>query len=164
MTIMNPVLITGAAGFIGFHTAQHYLSQSRPVVGLDNLNDYYDVALKEARLAQLRPFTEFEFVHADICDRAALDDLFRRHRFDCVIHLAAQAGVRYSLVNPHAYTRNNVEGFLNILEACRRNNVGHLLYASSSSVYGAVRRMPFRCTRTSIIRSAYTPPLRKRTS
>jgi UDP-glucuronate 4-epimerase len=143
MPTMDPVLITGAAGFIGFHTARHYLSRSKPVIGLDNLNDYYDVALKQARLVQLRPFTEFEFVHADLCDRNAVDDLFRRRRFDCVIHLAAQAGVRYSLVNPHAYTRSNIDGFLNVLEACRHNNVRHLLYASSSSVYGAVKQMPF---------------------
>src|SRR5829696_8318227 len=119
------------------------LQQSRSVVGLDNVNDYYDVSLKEARLAALAPFNSFEFVRADLSDREAIADLFRRHQFDVVINLAAQAGVRYSLVNPHAYVRSNVEGFLNILEACRHAKVPHLLYASSSSVYGAVTRMPF---------------------
>jgi UDP-glucuronate 4-epimerase len=137
------ILVTGAAGFIGFHLARHLLQQSRSVVGLDNVNDYYDVSLKEARLAELVRHNSFEFVRADLADRQVMAELFRRHEFEIVINLAAQAGVRYSLVNPHAYVRSNIEGFLNILEACRHGKVRHLLYASSSSVYGAVTSMPF---------------------
>ena len=135
---MTPVLITGAAGFIGNALAVKFLAAGTPVVGLDNLNDYYDPALKAARLARVEGAPNF-----DLTDRPALDALFRTQRFDTVINLAAQAGVRYSLTNPHAYLRSNMEGFLNILEACRSNGVGHLLYASSSSVYGAVTAMPF---------------------
>jgi UDP-glucuronate 4-epimerase len=140
---LPPVLVTGAAGFIGYHLAARYLAEGRQVVGLDNLNDYYDVALKQARLKQLEGSAGFVFARLDLKDRAGIDALFRSHRYETVVHLAAQAGVRYSLRNPHAYTASNVEGFLNILEACRHNSVRHLVYASSSSVYGAVTKMPF---------------------
>ena len=140
---MKPVLVTGAAGFIGYHLAQKYLGQGRPVVGFDNVNDYYDVKLKEARLARLQEAEGFRFVRADLADRDTIDRLFQEHRFDIVVNLAAQAGVRYSLQNPQSYVRSNIEGFVNILEACRHHEVGHLLYASSSSVYGAVTKMPF---------------------
>ena len=140
---MTPVLITGAAGFIGNCLAVKFLAAGTPVVGLDNLNDYYDPALKAARLARVAGAPTFLAARIDLTDRPALDALFRAHRFDTVINLAAQAGVRYSLTNPHAYLRSNIEGFLNLLEACRDNGVGHLLYASSSSVYGAVTAMPF---------------------
>ena len=119
------------------------LQQSRAVVGLDNVNDYYDVTLKEARLAELTPFSGFEFIRADLANRIAIADVFQKHEIEIVVNLAAQAGVRYSLVNPHSYIHSNIEGFLNILEACRHHRVRHLLYASSSSVYGAVTRMPF---------------------
>ena len=136
-------LVTGAAGFIGFHVAKRMLERGDAVVGLDNLNAYYDVSLKEARLAKLRTVKEFEFVHADIADRAAMEKLFARGPFDAVMHLAAQAGVRYSLTNPHAYMSSNIVGFLNILEGCRHNPVKHLVYASSSSVYGANTTQPF---------------------
>ena len=137
------ILITGVAGFIGFHLARRLLQQSRAVVGLDNVNDYYDVTLKEARLAELTPFSGFEFIRADLANRIAIADVFQRQEIEIVVNLAAQAGVRYSLVNPHAYIHSNIEGFLNILEACRHHRVRHLLYASSSSVYGAMTRMPF---------------------
>jgi len=140
---LSPVLVTGAAGFIGYHVAVRYLAEGRQVVGLDNLNDYYDVSLKQARLSQLEAADGFSFAQLDLTDRAGIDALLRTHRFETVVHLAAQAGVRYSLKNPHAYTASNVEGFLNILEACRHHAVGHLVYASSSSVYGAVTKMPF---------------------
>lgn len=140
---VKPVLVTGAAGFIGFHLTKKYLEQGRPVIGLDNLNDYYDVSLKEARLARLREAEGFRFIRADLVDRETIDGLFREHRFEIVVNLAAQAGVRYSLQNPQSYIASNVEGFVNILEACRHNQVGHLLYASSSSVYGAGTKMPF---------------------
>jgi UDP-glucuronate 4-epimerase len=140
---LPPVLVTGAAGFIGYHVAARYVAQGREVVGLDNLNDYYDVSLKEARLRQLEGTDGFVFVKLDLTDRPGIDALFRTHRFETVVHLAAQAGVRYSLTNPHAYAASNVEGFLNLLEACRHHAVRHLVYASSSSVYGAVTRMPF---------------------
>jgi UDP-glucuronate 4-epimerase len=136
------VLVTGAAGFIGMHVAQRLLARGDRVVGLDNLNDYYDVGLKQARLEQLRA-PAFEFVRADVADTAAIDRLFAEQRFDRVVHLAAQAGVRYSLVNPHEYIRSNVAGFMNILEACRHHPVAHLVYASSSSVYGGNARLPF---------------------
>ena len=136
-------LVTGASGFIGFHTAQRLLARGDEVVGLDNLNDYYDVSLKEARLAQLTPQAAFSFRRLDLADRAGMADLFARDRFDVVIHLAAQAGVRYSLTNPHAYIDSNLVGFLNVLEGCRHGGVKHLVYASSSSVYGANTRMPF---------------------
>lgn len=139
---MAPVLVTGVAGFIGCAVALRLLEEGRDVVGLDNLNDYYDPALKRARLARLER-TGFVFHHLDLADARAMDALFAAHRFERVIHLAAQAGVRYSLENPRAYASSNLDGFLNILEGCRHNGVKHLLYASSSSVYGAVTAMPF---------------------
>ena len=140
---MAKILVTGAAGFIGYHTAARLLARGDIVVGLDSLSDYYDVSLKEARLARLRPNKRFRFEHLDVADRAAMPALFARERFDRVVHLAAQAGVRYSLQNPHAYVDANVVGFMNILEGCRHNPVEHLVYASSSSVYGANTQMPF---------------------
>ena len=137
------LLLTGAAGFIGFHTAQILLARGDEVVGLDNLNDYYDVTLKEARLAQLQKFPNFRFVKLDVADRPGMADLFKQEKFQRVIHLAAQAGVRYSIQNPLAYIDSNVVGFANILEGCRHNSVEHLVYASTSSVYGANTKMPF---------------------
>ncbi len=137
------ILVTGAAGFIGFHTARVLLDRGDEVVGLDNMNDYYDVTLKEARLSQLTGRSGFGFERVDLAERAAMEDVFARGNFDRVIHLAAQAGVRYSLENPHAYIDSNVVGFTNILEGCRHNDVEHLVYASSSSVYGANQSMPF---------------------
>ncbi len=134
---MAPVLITGAAGFIGAALAARFLDEGEAVVGLDNLNDYYDPALKRARLDRLTPHSRFTFVQADLADDATLDDLFATHRFATVINMAAQAGVRHSLENPRAYVKSNVAGFLNLLEACRHGGVRHLVYASSSSVYGA---------------------------
>jgi UDP-glucuronate 4-epimerase len=136
-------LVTGAAGFIGFHLARRLLERGRPVVGLDNLNDYYDVALKEARLRELERIQGFRFVRMDLADAASIGELFAKEKFQVVVNLAAQAGVRHSLVNPQAYVASNIEGFVNILEACRHHQVGHLVYASSSSVYGGVTRMPF---------------------
>jgi UDP-glucuronate 4-epimerase len=136
-------LLTGAAGFIGFHTAQRLLARGDEVVGVDNLNDYYDVALKHARLAQLQGRPGFTFQKLDLADRAAVPELFARVRPQRVIHLAAQAGVRYSLTNPHAYVDSNLVAFVNILEGCRHHGVEHLTYASSSSVYGANTEMPF---------------------
>jgi UDP-glucuronate 4-epimerase len=138
----NAVLVTGAAGFIGFHVAQRLLSAGREVVGLDVVNDYYDRKLKEARLEILRHHSSFSFVKQDLADRTSTKLLFERHRFPVVIHLAAQAGVRYSLENPHAYIDANIEGFINVLEGCRHNGCKHLLFASSSSVYGANTRLP----------------------
>ncbi len=140
----SQILVTGAAGFIGFHVAHRLLEQGRAVVGIDNLNDYYDPALKEARLRQLRELPGFQFEKLDIADREGVARLFAAHRFPYVVHLAAQAGVRYSLVNPHAYVDANLVGFLNVLEGCRAVECMHLLYASSSSVYGANTAMPFR--------------------
>ncbi len=137
------ILVTGAAGFIGFHTARVLLDRGVDVVGLDNMNDYYDVTLKEARLAQLTGRSGFTFERVDLADRPAMEAVFERGNFDRVVHLAAQAGVRYSLENPHAYIDSNVVGFTNILEGCRHNGVEHLVYASSSSVYGANQSMPF---------------------
>jgi UDP-glucuronate 4-epimerase len=137
------VLVTGAAGFIGFHTARRLLERGDEVVGVDNLNDYYDVSLKEARLGRLLPHDMFRFLRLDLADRAATAALFDRERFDRVVHLAAQAGVRYSLTNPFAYIDSNLAGFATILEGCRHTGVEHLVYASSSSVYGANTRMPF---------------------
>ncbi|MGI9404868.1 MAG: SDR family NAD(P)-dependent oxidoreductase, partial [Hyphomicrobiaceae bacterium] len=137
------VLITGAAGFIGFHTAKRLLDRGDEVVGIDNLNDYYDVNLKTSRLEQLQGRNGFRFVKADLEDRATVDKMFEDERFDKVINLAAQAGVRYAFENPHAYVDSNITGFLNILEGCRHNDVKHLVYASSSSVYGANTAMPF---------------------
>jgi UDP-glucuronate 4-epimerase len=139
----QPILVTGAAGFIGFHVARRLLAQGRDVVGLDSLNTYYDPALKVARLDMLRADTRFHFVQADLADRAAMAALFAEHRFGVVIHLAAQAGVRHSIDHPHAYADANLEGFINVLEGCRHNQCGHLLYASSSSVYGANTKVPF---------------------
>jgi UDP-glucuronate 4-epimerase len=137
------VLVTGAAGFIGMHVAQALLARGDSVVGLDNLSDYYDVSLKQARLAQLELARGFRFVRADIADATALDGLFGTERFDGVVHLAAQPGVRYSVTHPHVYGQSNLIGFLNVLEACRRHAPKHLVYASSSSVYGGNTRMPF---------------------
>ncbi len=137
------VLVTGAAGFIGMHVAKLLLERGYIVVGVDNLNDYYDPRLKLARLEQLKSFLSFRFVQADIADRAAMEELFAAERFNRVINLAAQAGVRYSLKNPHAYIQTNLVGFGNILEGCRHHGVEHLVYASSSSVYGANTHMPF---------------------
>jgi UDP-glucuronate 4-epimerase len=137
------ILVTGAAGFIGFHLSQVLLGRGDQVVGLDNLNTYYDVSLKEARLRRLQEQPAFRFVRLDLADRSAMAELFASEKFDRVVNLAAQAGVRYSLQNPHAYVDSNLVGFLNVLEGCRHNGVEHLVYASSSSVYGASTRMPF---------------------
>lgn len=143
MPSKNIVLITGSAGFIGFHLSKKLLAQGYQVVGLDNLNDYYDQRLKYDRLAILKSDQNFSFFETDLTNRKAINELFEKHRFPYVVNLAAQAGVRYSLVNPHAYLESNLHGFLNILEACRHNKTEHLVYASSSSVYGANRKMPF---------------------
>ena len=137
------ILLTGAAGFIGMHTALQLLARGDVVVGVDNLNDYYDVNLKQARLAQLTPHDNFRFIQLDIADRATMESLFATENFQRVINLAAQPGVRYSLKNPHAYIQSNIVGLTNILEGCRHNQVEHLVYASSSSVYGANTHMPF---------------------
>jgi UDP-glucuronate 4-epimerase len=137
------VLLTGAAGFIGFHVAQRLLADGQRVVGLDNLSDYYDPTLKQARLDQLKAHAGFAFERADLSDRAVMPEVFRRHRPARVVHLAAQAGVRYSLQNPHAYVDANLTGFCNVLEGCRHQEVEHLVFASSSSVYGANTRLPF---------------------
>lgn len=136
-------LVTGAAGFIGMHTSLRLLSRGDQVVGVDNLSDYYDVTLKEARLAHLSSHPAFTFHKLDVADRQGMADLFAREKPQRVIHLAAQAGVRYSLTNPHAYIDANVQGFTNILEACRHNGIEHLAYASSSSVYGGNTKLPF---------------------
>jgi len=137
------ILVTGAAGFIGFHLTIYLLKRGDEVVGFDNLNNYYEVKLKHDRLAILSNHQSFTFVQADLSDRAAVEKVFAEHRFDRVINLAAQAGVRYSLENPHAYIDANIVGFMNILEACRHNKIEHLTYASSSSVYGSNAEMPF---------------------
>jgi len=137
------ILVTGAAGFIGYHVTRMLLERGEQVLGLDNLNNYYDVNLKHARLAQLTSQKKFTFVKADLADRDALSSVFSSYSISAVINLAAQAGVRYSLVNPHAYVDANVTGFLNILENCRSAGVAHLVFASSSSVYGGNKRMPF---------------------
>jgi UDP-glucuronate 4-epimerase len=137
------VLVTGAAGFIGMHVAERLLERGDEVVGLDNLNDYYDPQLKYDRLARLEPYERFRFVKMDVADRAGIEKLFAEEKFDRIVHLAAQAGVRYSLINPHAYIESNIVGFMNILEGCRHNKVEHLVYASSSSVYGGNEKMPF---------------------
>lgn len=137
------VLVTGAAGFIGSHVSHRLLDRGETVVGLDDLNDYYDPKLKEARLARLVGKPGFSFVKMDIADRAGMESLFAKHRFGRVVHLAAQAGVRYSITNPHAYVQSNIVGFQNILEGCRNHGCAHLVYASSSSVYGGNTKLPF---------------------
>ncbi|MBK7562915.1 MAG: NAD-dependent epimerase [Propionivibrio sp.] len=137
------ILVTGAAGFIGLHVSRRLLERGDEVVGIDNLNDYYDPRLKHARLESLKSFANFRFVRMDVADAAALGSLFDAEKLNRVIHLAAQAGVRYSLTNPQAYIQSNLVGFANTLEACRHHSVEHLVYASSSSVYGANTRMPF---------------------
>ncbi len=137
------VLVTGSAGFIGFHLSQKLLTQGYKVVGLDNLNDYYDVTLKESRLEVLKKHVDFTFVKGNLHDRAFIEKTFSDFKFDYVVNLAAQAGLRYSIQNPHAYVESNVQGFLNILEGCRLHRPAHLVYASSSSVYGANKKMPF---------------------
>ena len=137
------ILVTGAAGFIGFHLSRRLLKEGHRVTGLDNLNNYYDVCLKEDRLKQLAPSDEFSFCRLDLTDRQGMEELMARHDFDRVIHLAAQAGVRYSLTNPHEYVDSNIRGFLHVLEGCRHARTEHLVYASSSSVYGLNTKMPF---------------------
>jgi UDP-glucuronate 4-epimerase len=137
------VLVTGAAGFIGFHLADKLVARGDEVVGLDNLNAYYDVGLKQARLDRLRAQQRFAFVKADLSDDAAMERVFASGRFDAIVNLAAQAGVRYSLENPRAYVDSNVRGFLNVLEGARRNGTGHLVYASTSSIYGLNEKLPF---------------------
>ncbi len=139
----DAVLVTGAAGFIGFALARRLLEGGRAVVGIDSVNDYYDPALKEARLAVLRQFKNFAFHKLDLADRERTEAVFRDGGFGPVVHLAAQAGVRYSLQNPHAYLDANLAGFLNVLEGCRHRRTAHLVFASSSSVYGANTRLPF---------------------
>lgn len=137
------ILVTGAAGFIGMHVAERLLARGDEVIGVDNLNDYYDVTLKEARLARISSHPAFRFVRADVADRVAMPALFKSEKPQRVVHLAAQAGVRYSLTNPHAYIDSNITGFTNILEGCRHHQVKHLVYASSSSVYGGNVKLPF---------------------
>ncbi|WP_312059465.1 NAD-dependent epimerase, partial [Pantoea septica] len=137
------ILVTGAAGFIGFHVTQRLLAAGHQIVGIDNLNDYYDVGLKQSRLDLIAQHPSFRFIKMELADRAAMASLFEQHAFQRVIHLGAQAGVRYSIDNPHAYADANLIGHLNILEGCRHHKIEHLLYASSSSVYGLNRKMPF---------------------
>lgn len=143
MANQEKVLVTGAAGFIGFHLTQKLTSLGYMVIGIDNINDYYDVNLKKSRLEVLSKDPNFVFRSFDLTSKKDIDDLFKEHQFPYVVNLAAQAGVRYSLINPYAYLESNLHGFLNILEACRHNKVKHLVYASSSSVYGANKKMPF---------------------
>ncbi|WP_017296080.1 NAD-dependent epimerase [Geminocystis herdmanii] len=140
---MNKILVTGAAGFIGFHLSLSLVKQNHQVIGIDNLNDYYEVSLKKARLQELEQFDNFHFHFMNLHDRTAINRLFEQEKFDLVVNLAAQAGVRYSLENPHVYADSNVVGFLNILEGCRHYPVKHLVYASSSSVYGMNTKIPF---------------------
>lgn len=140
---ISKVLITGAAGFIGFFLSKRLLDEGIEVVGIDNLNDYYDPGLKKFRLALLEPYGQFSFVQLDMTNREGMESLFSQHSFDVVVNLAAQAGVRYSLENPHSYVDSNVVGFLNILEGCRHSSVKHLVFASSSSVYGGNTKTPF---------------------
>lgn len=137
------ILVTGAAGFIGYHVSKRLLERGDEVVGIDNLNEYYDVRLKEARLNLLKANPQFRFLKVDVADRDGLASVFSRHSLNRVVHLAAQAGVRYSLTNPHAYVDSNIVGFLHVLEGCRHSNIEHLVFASSSSVYGGHTRMPF---------------------
>src|SRR6516162_9320896 len=139
-----PILVTGAAGFIGFHVARRLLEEGRTVVGVDNLSPYYDPGLKQARLVELARFSAFLFEKRDLAEREGAAALFATHRFPYVVHLAAQPGVRHSLTDPHAYVDANVVGFLNVLEGCRKSACRHLVYASSSSVYGANTKVPFR--------------------
>jgi len=140
----NPtILVTGAAGFIGFHLCQKLCKLGFNVIGLDNINEYYDVKLKHSRLSILKSNSGFTFHHQELTDRKGIDNLFEQYKFDYVVNLAAQAGVRYSIINPYAYLESNLHGFLNILEACRHHRIKHLLYASSSSVYGANKKLPF---------------------
>jgi UDP-glucuronate 4-epimerase len=143
MQSLSTVLVTGAAGFIGFHLSKKLCHNGYSVLGIDNLNDYYDVSIKESRLKILRELPSFTFKKCDLTDYTGLDNLFKEFQVDVVVNLAAQAGVRYSLTNPHAYLESNLHGFLNILEACRHQQIKHLIYASSSSVYGANKTMPF---------------------
>jgi UDP-glucuronate 4-epimerase len=143
ISCLKRILVTGAAGFIGYNVCFRLLDEGAEVLGLDNLNDYYDPGLKRARLSRLDPYSGFTFIRQDISDRVAMEQLFSRENIDAVIHLAAQAGVRYSLTNPHSYVDTNLVGFVNILEGCRHAGVKHLVFASSSSVYGANTRMPF---------------------
>ncbi|MDQ2655889.1 MAG: NAD-dependent epimerase [Bacteroidota bacterium] len=143
MSSSSKILVTGSAGFIGFHLSRKLLDRGYGVIGVDNLNDYYDVRLKKSRLEILQGHPGFSFTQAELADRTTINDIFARNSPSCAVNLAAQAGVRYSLVNPHAYLESNLHGFLNILEACRHNKTGHLIYASSSSVYGANKKMPF---------------------
>jgi UDP-glucuronate 4-epimerase len=140
---ISKILVTGAAGFIGFHLSRKLCSLGFSVVGLDNLNNYYDVNLKRSRLSILKDLDSFHFIEGDLTDRQGLNTIFNEHPIDYVVNLAAQAGVRYSLTNPHAYLESNLHGFLNVLEACRHHSIKHLIYASSSSVYGANKKMPF---------------------
>ncbi|MBS0246941.1 MAG: NAD-dependent epimerase [Proteobacteria bacterium] len=139
----EPILVTGAAGFIGYHVATALLKEGRVVIGVDNLTPYYDPKLKEARLAELARHNGFSFIKSDLADRQATAELFAQYKFPHVVHLAAQAGVRHSLIDPHAYVDSNLIGFVNVLEGCRHNGCRHLLYASSSSVYGSNTHMPF---------------------
>ena len=139
----KPILVTGAAGFIGFHLARRLLAEGKRVIGIDNMNSYYDVTLKEARLAELCSHPRFTFFKLEIADVSKMREFFERYSFDLVIHLAAQAGVRYSLTHPHAYVDSNLVGFTNILEGCRHSKVKHLVFASSSSVYGNNTKLPF---------------------
>ena len=140
---MGKVLVTGSAGFIGFHLCERLLRDGEAVTGIDNLNEYYDVSLKQARCIILRDYSLFDFIRLDLADRDGAARLFKANEFDCVVNLAAQAGVRYSLKNPYAYVDSNLVGFANVLEGCRQASVGHLVFASSSSVYGANTRMPY---------------------
>lgn len=140
---MDQILITGSSGFIGFHLSQRLLNDGYSVIGIDNMNNYYDVSLKQARLEILKSHQNFQFFPLDLCDRTSIMELFKENRITTVVNLAAQAGVRYSLENPHAYVDSNLVGFVNILEACRHHNIQHLVYASSSSVYGANKKIPF---------------------
>jgi UDP-glucuronate 4-epimerase len=141
--MQNKILITGAAGFVGYHLTNLLCKNENEIIGIDNLNDYYDVNLKKDRLQQLEKFENFKFVKLDLVNRNSLFDLFKKENFEYIIHLAAQAGVRYSIENPYAYIDSNISGFINILEACRNHPVKHLIYASSSSVYGANVKQPF---------------------